>query len=123
MKIGLNIQRAFGVLVVLAVGIGYFLYLRGTIHDVEPLLRPVEEPAIVGDLTDLVNVFIGTTGGGHVFPGATLPHGMVKAGMDTDSPGNVSVFFLSYGLRSIFCVARRLRCGPAIQRYWIQSTS
>jgi len=22
--------------------------------------------------------------------GATLPHGMVKAGMDTDSPGNVS---------------------------------
>jgi len=23
-------------------------------------------------------------------PGATIPHGMIKAGMDTDSPGNVS---------------------------------
>ncbi len=57
---------------------------------------------------DLVNLFVGTTNGGHVFPGqrpaiyaylyfprihnfagATLPHGMVKVGMDTDSPGNV----------------------------------
>ncbi|KAI0697371.1 glycoside hydrolase family 92 protein [Cytidiella melzeri] len=36
----------------------------------------------------LVNLFIGTTNGGHVFPGATLPHGMAKVGMDTDSPGN-----------------------------------
>jgi len=35
---------------------------------------------------NLVNVFIGTTKGGHTFPGATLPHGMVKVGMDTDSP-------------------------------------
>ncbi|KAF5320469.1 hypothetical protein D9611_010776 [Ephemerocybe angulata] len=35
-----------------------------------------------------VNPFIGTVNVGHVFPGATLPHGMVKAGMDTDSPGN-----------------------------------
>ncbi|KAF9059872.1 glycoside hydrolase family 92 protein [Rhodocollybia butyracea] len=32
--------------------------------------------------------FIGTTNGGHVFPGATLPHGMVKAGLDTNSPDN-----------------------------------
>jgi putative alpha-1,2-mannosidase len=32
---------------------------------------------------NLVNLFIGTTGGGHTFPGATLPHGMVKVGMDT----------------------------------------
>ncbi|KAF5368241.1 hypothetical protein D9757_011215 [Collybiopsis confluens] len=37
---------------------------------------------------DFVLPFIGTTDGGHVFPGATLPHGMVKAGMDTNSPGN-----------------------------------
>lgn len=43
----------------------------------------------IADPADLVNVFIGTTLGGHVFPGATLPHGMVKAGMDTNSPGNV----------------------------------
>lgn len=40
------------------------------------------------DLASYVNVFIGTTNGGHVFPGATLPHGMVKVGLDTDSPGN-----------------------------------
>jgi Glycosyl hydrolase family 92 N-terminal domain len=38
---------------------------------------------------DLVNLFIGTTNGGHVFPGVTVPHGFVKVGMDTDSPGNV----------------------------------
>ncbi|KAI0319723.1 hypothetical protein OF83DRAFT_745538 [Amylostereum chailletii] len=39
------------------------------------------------DPASFVNLFIGTTNGGHVFPGATLPHGMVKAGMDTDTPG------------------------------------
>ncbi|KAL0566377.1 hypothetical protein V5O48_015636 [Marasmius crinis-equi] len=42
----------------------------------------IEDPA------SLVLSFIGTTNGEHVFPGATLPHGMVKDGMDTDSPGN-----------------------------------
>ena len=29
------------------------------------------------EYTDSVNVFIGTGGHGHTFPGATLPHGMV----------------------------------------------
>lgn len=43
----------------------------------------------ITDPAALVNLFIGTTNGGHVFPGATLPHGMVKVGMDTDSPENV----------------------------------
>ncbi|KJA21326.1 glycoside hydrolase family 92 protein [Hypholoma sublateritium FD-334 SS-4] len=42
----------------------------------------------ISDPASLVNNFIGTTNGGHVFPGATLPHGMIKVGMDTDSPGN-----------------------------------
>ncbi|KAL4261951.1 Peptide-N(4)-(N-acetyl-beta-glucosaminyl)asparagine amidase [Pleurotus pulmonarius] len=42
----------------------------------------------ISDPASFTNLFIGTTNGGHVFPGATLPHGMVKAGMDTDSPGN-----------------------------------
>lgn len=41
------------------------------------------------DVLNYVNLFIGTTNGGHVFPGATLPHGLAKVGMDTDSPGNV----------------------------------
>ncbi|KAF7966871.1 hypothetical protein HWV62_36683 [Athelia sp. TMB] len=40
------------------------------------------------DVLNYVNLFIGTTNGGHVFPGATLPHGLAKVGMDTDSPGN-----------------------------------
>ncbi|KAN0133100.1 Glycosyl hydrolase family 92 domain containing protein [Lactarius tabidus] len=40
------------------------------------------------DPSAFVNPFIGTTDGGHVFPGATVPHGMVKVGMDIDSPGN-----------------------------------
>ena len=55
-----------------------------------PYVASTRRPAVLGDLTNLVIVFIGTTGSGHGFPGATLPHGMVKVGMDTDSPGNVS---------------------------------
>ncbi|TBU25783.1 glycoside hydrolase family 92 protein [Dichomitus squalens] len=42
----------------------------------------------IPDAASRVNVFVGTTNGGHVFPGALIPQGMVKAGMDTDSPGN-----------------------------------
>ncbi|KAI0658157.1 glycoside hydrolase family 92 protein [Cubamyces menziesii] len=43
---------------------------------------PIPDPA------SHVNLFIGTTSSGHAFPGVTLPHGMVKVGMDTDSPDN-----------------------------------
>ena len=32
---------------------------------------------------DLVNIFVGTGGHGHTFPGATLPHGMVQLSPDT----------------------------------------
>lgn len=49
---------------------------------IAPILSGSADPA------SFVNLFIGTVNGGHVFPGATLPHGMVKVGMDTDSPGN-----------------------------------
>ncbi|WP_300704863.1 GH92 family glycosyl hydrolase [Bacteroides sp.] len=35
------------------------------------------------EYTDQVNVFIGTGGHGHTFPGATLPHGMVQLSPDT----------------------------------------
>lgn len=90
MKATLSIRRVFGVLVVFV--IGYFLYIRGTLQSVGvPFFSdaPAVESATGFDFTELVNVFIGTTNGGHVFPGATLPHGMIKAGMDTDSPGNV----------------------------------
>ncbi|KAI0033572.1 glycoside hydrolase family 92 protein [Vararia minispora EC-137] len=38
--------------------------------------------------SSFVNLFIGTANNGHVFPGATLPHGMVKVGMDTNSRNN-----------------------------------
>ncbi|KAH9846718.1 glycoside hydrolase family 92 protein [Lenzites betulinus] len=43
---------------------------------------PIQDPA------SHVNLFIGTTSSGHAFPGVTLPHGMVKTGIDTDSPDN-----------------------------------
>ncbi|KAJ2917985.1 hypothetical protein MD484_g2436, partial [Candolleomyces efflorescens] len=42
----------------------------------------------IRDPASYVNAFIGTVNVGHVFPGANLPHGMIKAGLDTDSPGN-----------------------------------
>lgn len=35
------------------------------------------------EYTDSVNVFLGTGGHGHTFPGATLPHGMVQLSPDT----------------------------------------
>ena len=35
------------------------------------------------DYTSLVNVFVGTDGHGHTFPGATVPHGMVQLSPDT----------------------------------------
>ena len=87
-------------LAVLAViSIGMTLYFRATVYSLSFTnssgASRVIPPAVLGDVTNLVNVFIGTTNGGHVFPGATLPHGMVKAGMDTDSPGNVSNNFKS----------------------------
>ncbi|KAI9449063.1 glycoside hydrolase family 92 protein [Lactarius psammicola] len=44
--------------------------------------------ALGQDPCSFVNPLIGTIKDGHVFPGPTLPHGMVKVGMDTDSPGN-----------------------------------
>lgn len=37
--------------------------------------------------TDCVDVFIGTGGHGHTFPGATLPHGMVQLSPDTRQDG------------------------------------
>ncbi|KAL5497692.1 hypothetical protein ACEPAH_2623 [Sanghuangporus vaninii] len=52
-----------------------------------PRTRTIDE----SDPLKLVNPFIGTTNGGNVFPGATIPHGMVKVGMDT---GNI--FFLPF---------------------------
>ncbi|KAL1948229.1 hypothetical protein VTO73DRAFT_12304 [Trametes versicolor] len=49
---------------------------------------PSASANFIRDAASHVNLFIGTTNGGHTFPGATIPHGMVKVGMDTDSPGN-----------------------------------
>lgn len=80
-------------------------YARGLA--VTPTSSEVDDDDWEVDWTKFVNLFIGTTNDGHVFPGksplskercnifhvtclgATVPHGMVKAGLDTDSPGNV----------------------------------
>ncbi|KAF7324703.1 Glycoside hydrolase family 92 protein [Mycena kentingensis (nom. inval.)] len=40
------------------------------------------EAANAATLTSLVNLFIGTTGGGNAFPGAAIPHGLAKVGID-----------------------------------------
>jgi putative alpha-1,2-mannosidase len=45
-------------------------------------------PASAQDPAQFVNPFIGTKSGGHVFPGATLPWGSVKAGADSRSNDN-----------------------------------
>ncbi|KAJ7150852.1 glycosyl hydrolase family 92-domain-containing protein [Mycena crocata] len=44
------------------------------------------------DPAQFVNPFIGTTNGGHAFPGATLPWGSVKAGADSHSGDNQAGF-------------------------------
>ncbi|KAK0750926.1 glycoside hydrolase family 92 protein [Schizothecium vesticola] len=46
------------------------------------------------DLLPYVNPLIGTSNGGNVFPGATLPYGMAKAVADTNSTRNQSGFIL-----------------------------
>jgi len=46
----------------------------------------------LGAPTDYVNQFIGTINGGHVFPGATLPYGSVKAVADCLSGDNQAGF-------------------------------
>lgn len=79
--------------VLITLGISYGLFFIGiAIHADDPGARFLQsglKTAVVGDLSELVNVFIGTTNDGHVFPGATIPHGMVKVGLDTDSRGAV----------------------------------
>ncbi|KAI0767764.1 glycoside hydrolase family 92 protein [Fomes fomentarius] len=53
----------------------------------EPEVSAQSSP-FIRDAASHVNLFVGTTSDGHVFPGANVPRGMVKVGMDTDSPGN-----------------------------------
>lgn len=52
---------------------------------VVPLLNTLLSAA---DSAQYVNPFIGTKNGGHVFSGATLPFGSVKAGADSVSSDN-----------------------------------
>ena len=77
--------------------------------------------------TDLVNMFIGTASGanggsgGNNFPGAAIPHGMVKVGMDTDSGDNVSAIPSGRSqLRSLTSdVACWIRRQPRLLGYWL----
>ncbi|KAK4230129.1 family 92 putative glycoside hydrolase [Podospora fimiseda] len=47
------------------------------------------------DILRYVDPLIGTTNGGHVFPGASLPYGMAKAVADTLSPAENAAGFVS----------------------------
>ncbi|KXN83541.1 hypothetical protein AN958_01250 [Leucoagaricus sp. SymC.cos] len=62
------------------------MYLISVLSITDSCFAPSSGP--IADPASLVLPFIGTTSGGHVFPGATIPHGMVKAGLDTDSNEN-----------------------------------
>ena len=55
------------------------------------------------EYTDSVNVFIGTGGHGHTFPGATLPHGMVQL-----SPAIITTILPSWALPIPILVERVL---------------
>jgi Glycosyl hydrolase family 92 N-terminal domain len=70
-------------------------------------LASASQSQFISDPASLVNLFIGTTNGGHVFPGATLPHGMVKVGMDTDSPANVILSKLFFHHEMIVLITSR----------------
>jgi predicted alpha-1,2-mannosidase len=48
---------------------------------------PIAAVAQAADLTRYVDPMIGTGGEGHVFPGATLPFGMVQLSPSSDNPG------------------------------------
>ncbi|KAJ7597790.1 glycoside hydrolase family 92 protein [Mycena floridula] len=63
-------------------------FLRSTMRVTSLALFAGTVASAVVDPLSYVNLFIGTENGGHTFPGANVPHGMVKVGMDTDSPGN-----------------------------------
>ena len=66
------------------------------------------------EYTDSVNVFIGTGGHGHTFPGATLPHGMVQLSPDTrllagmPVPAIITTILLSWALPIPILVERVL---------------
>ncbi len=57
----------------------------GVLLAVAGLSGAAAEP--VSDLTHFVNVFIGTGGHGHTYPGATVPFGMVQLSPDTYNEG------------------------------------
>lgn len=85
----------------------HLLGALGVVHARDDSLDPLQ----------FVNLFIGSVNGGHTFPGAlcrifpgvvnvrtgaTIPHGMVKVGMDTDSPGNASSVSASTNISHTF---------------------
>jgi len=55
----------------------------GAVSGLPRIARAVSTPMVDGELLKLVNVFCGTGGHGHCFPGATVPFGMVQLSPDT----------------------------------------
>ncbi|ANB14763.1 hypothetical protein AWJ20_2370 [Sugiyamaella lignohabitans] len=60
---------------------GASLSLLNDLLDIVPILSPGPSSTST-DPNQYVNLFLGADGGGHVFPGPTLPFGMVKMGID-----------------------------------------
>ena len=57
-----------------------------------PVAAPIKSHTSLEYPVSFVNQFIGSTHGGHVFVGATRPHGSVKAVADTAKPDNQGGF-------------------------------
>lgn len=69
------------------------------------------------EYTDSVNVFIGTGGHGHTFPGATLPHGMVQLSPDTRLFGWDACFGYYYDDTSVMGFTHTHLSGTGIGDY------
>ena len=75
------------------------------------------EKELPKEYTDSVNVFIGTGGHGHTFPGATLPHGMVQLSPDTRLFGWDACSGYYYGDTSIMGFSHTHLSGTGIGDY------
>lgn len=70
----------------------FFFAWLGLVSSSSPTYdRRILELIMLPSFAALVDPFIGVTGGGHVFPGATSPFGSVKLGIDTTDTAGLSI--------------------------------
>jgi putative alpha-1,2-mannosidase len=72
------------------------------------------------DVLQYVNQLIGSSNGGNVFSGATLPYGMAKAVADTNSGSNQGVRTPSIALRIPIKIATAEKVYIGLYHRWIR---